>query len=118
MIIYVWKMIYGMALMITELNGSPLEVDTSTRRGLLCRIPPRNYRAHARVWNGIERSLVVHASRLFNAIPRQLRETPSMESFKRELDRFLAAVPDKPSLPHYYQPTQNNSVLEQMRHMR
>ena len=41
-----------------------------------------------------------------------------MESLTKGLDRFLAAVHDKPSLPHYYQPAQNNSVLEQMRHMR
>ena len=64
MIIHVWKMIYGMAPMISELNGSPLRLDMSLRRGLLCRIPPLNYRAYARVRNGIERSLVVHGSRL------------------------------------------------------
>ena len=41
---------------------------------------------------------------MFNCIPAQLRSCEgTVESFKNNLDKFLAGVPDKPLLLLYYQ---------------
>ena len=114
MIIYVWKMISGFAPMITDLAGEGLEVVQNPKRGRLIEVPPSNYRARANVKNSIKRSIMVHGARLFNKMPAELREVVTLKRFKRELDRFLLSVPDKPSLPHYYQLAIGSSIVEQM----
>ena len=59
--------------------------------------------------------ICVNISKLFNALPFDLRNYDgSAEAFKSRLDKFLAEVPDKPSLPAYHQPATNNSIIEQL----
>ena len=42
-------------------------------------------------WDGV---------RLYNSLPRRLREwSGTKESFKANLDKFLAYIPDQPELP-------------------
>ena len=111
-------MIQGLVPMITELNGTGLEVVSGGRGGVCCRVPPLNYRARAKVKNSIEGSLKVHGSRLFNCLPQKLKELASLERFKAGLDIFLARIPDRPCLPHYYQPACSNSIIDQLKYSR
>ena len=48
-------------------------------------------------------SLSVHDARLFNALPKSLRELADvkLDSFKHALDKYLKCVPDEPQLSGY-----------------
>ena len=50
-----------------------------------------------------ENSIIVLAPRLYNSLPKYLRDTVSVKSekFKFELDKFLELIPDEPKLPNY-----------------
>ena len=62
-----------------------------------------------------ESSSSVHGPRLYNCLPRDLRDRVcALDGFKRGLDGFLATIPDKPSLPHYYQIATGNGFVEQL----
>ena len=55
------------------------------------------------------------ASRLFNALPRHIRNLPdntTPELLKRKLDKFLVSVPDEPRLPGYL--PSNSSVSNKL----
>ena len=50
-----------------------------------------------------ERMISINGSRLYNCLPRIIREFEgSLEGFKCLLDSFLKIVPDRPCLPGYY----------------
>ena len=62
---------------------------------------------------------MVHGPRLFNVIPKDLREnTGEPERSKSRLNTFLVTVLDKPALPHYAQSATGNSLLEQLAQQR
>ena len=48
---------------------------------------------------------------IYNMLPANIKEARSLDSFKHQLDRFLAEIPDLPSLPGYSF-MNNNSLLE------
>ena len=117
-IVYVWKIINNLA---PNLSNEHMAIYTrnSERRGLMCRIPAVNTAAVARVQTLKEDSFIVHGPRLFNAIPRELREfSGTLYTFKVKLDRYLKSVPDKPALPHYVQSAAGNGLLEQLAQQR
>ena len=75
-----------------------------------------------------ESSFQVHGGKLFNALPKELRDAKftSVEEFKAELDAFLANVPDQPNVPGvHYTPVAcdllsgkpSNSIIDQIRHI-
>ena len=95
-IIYTWKIIEGLAPNL--LGNDPIElVEYSQRRGRFCRVPSLNTRATAHMRTLKENSFSVNGPRLFNMMPRGLRDhVTSLCSFKRKLDNFLATVVDDP----------------------
>ena len=114
MIIYVWKVINGLS---PNLDGRDRIVTyQSGRRGVLCRIPAVTSAARARLATIREASFAITGPRLFNSVPAELRDhSGEVESFKRQLDKFLSTVRDHPPLPGYYQPAASNSIIEQLR---
>ena len=79
---------------------------------------PNNIPRHApaRVRQARERSLGVHGARLFNLLPRSLRNEDSRDFslFKNHLDIFLAMVPDQPTTPGMVRAAISNSLLDQV----
>ena len=61
------------------------------------------------IYNSPDRKMM----RLFNAIPGKIRdiEGEKTEYFKRELDRWLNEVPDKPEMDDYRARTNSNSIV-------
>ena len=113
MVIYVWKMINKMVPNLE--NEDEIRTTYSSRRGKLC-IIPRLARTRRSLQTLKETSLAVHGPRIYNCLPQQLREhTGTLLSFKTGLDKFLRTIPDRPSLPHYYQMSDGNSLLHQTR---
>ena len=52
---------------------------------------------------------------LYNALPAELRNFDgSVDTFKRNLDKFLAKIVDKPCISGYQQPASSNSILTQL----
>ena len=118
LIIYVWKMIRGLVPNFEEAGSIKLQTE-SGRRGKLCEIPRRIPGSAHRVETLRENSLVVLGPRLFNCLPRDARDWEgSLETFKEKVDTFLTTVPDKPTLPHYYQSAATNSIIHQLEQLR
>ena len=112
-VIYVWKIIQGC---VPNLEGGDRITTRNTgRRGRLCRVPPLSSQTRGRIQTLRDDSFAVLGPRLFNCLPRELRAyEDDLDCFKAQLDSFLATVPDKPTLPHYYQAASTNSLLSQV----
>ena len=76
-----------------------------------------------------ENSFQVHAPKLFNSLPKQVRNKSkcSVDDFKAVLDDFLASVPDEPNVSgteytpgacDLYSARPSNSVIDQIRKMK
>ena len=62
---------------------------------------------------------MTRGSRLFNCMQPDLRAmNTSLQSFKRKLDSVLMSIPESPLLPHCYQVSRSNSIVEQIGHTR
>ena len=113
-ILYIFKIIQGITPNF-QTEKFKIKVQHSPRRGRSCVIPSVNTRSLASVATKVEGSFAIRGPKLFNALPFDLRNYDgSAEAFKSRLDKFLAEVPDKPSLPAYHQPATNNSIIEQL----
>jgi hypothetical protein len=53
-------------------------------------------------------------AKLFNILPKQLKEAQTKESFKRKLDKMLARLPDRPPIPGYVRQN-DNSIWDWLR---
>ena len=63
-----------------------------------------------------ESLLKVKGAKLFNIIPRALRDISagSPEQFKVKLDEWLSTVPDQPTIPDRPRAAKTNSLLDQV----
>ena len=67
-----------------------------------------------------ENAITVFEPRLYNSLPKYLREIESVETekLKFELDKFLELIPDEPKMPSYVTASGSNSILDQLTHLR
>ena len=109
-IIYIWKMLENR---VPNIGVASFD---SLRNGRTCNIPPLKRDASQRIQSLRESSLSVHGARLFNSLPRCLRDMSgqSIDVFKRNLDNFLRLIPDEPLIPGYtgMRSTDSNSLLD------
>ena len=91
-IIYSWKILEGQA------PNCGLEVLQTERRGRELKIPPLKGKTSVRSLR--EQSFQVNGPRLFNSIPKEVRNMTkvSVEEFKVKLDKFLEKIPDQPNV--------------------
>ena len=94
-ILYVWKIIEGFS------PNCGLEVMNSSRRGRKVKVPAM--KGTGSIKSLREYSFQVHGPRLFNSLPRSIRELTRMniEDFKSKLDKHLTSLPDEPKGPSY-----------------
>ena len=59
-------------------------------------------------------------SRLYNSLPKYLRdiESAKTEKFKLELDKFLELIVDEPKMPNYVTAAGSNCILYQLTYPR
>ena len=101
-IIYTYKIIEGLA---PNLSANKLQVLFSERRGRMCKVPSLSgYQCPSAVRNAREASLAVRGPKLFNILPKSIRNVTgvSVNTFKRKLDHFLSQLPDQPTVDGYY----------------
>ena len=66
-----------------------------------------------------EASLQVKGAKLFNRLPRVLRDTLSgtPDMFKASLDSWLARIPDQPTISSRQRAAPTNSLLDQIQYI-
>lgn len=108
-IIYCWKIINGL---VPNFNNK-IGTRTSDRRGRLCVIPSIVKSATHRVKSLRDRTFLVRGMKLFNAIPKELRDPDltNQMKFKNELDKFLKTLPDRPLVRGYHNTENSNSLI-------
>ena len=98
------------------LPGAEIKWQWSDRRGRLA--VPANIpsAAPSNVKKARERFLNVHGARLFNLLPKSLRNENSADFplFKNHLDIFLARIPDQPTMAGLARAAMTNSLLDQV----
>ena len=82
-------------------------------------LAPLCNKAPASVKNARESSLQVRGAKLFNCIPRELRDmfTGTPEMFKAGLDEWLSTIPDQPTVPGRQRAAASNSLLDQVQNI-
>ena len=117
-IIYLYKVISNI---VPNFNSDKFEDKTinSDRRGRMCVLPGLNQSAPTRLKTIIDSSFAVRGVKLFNILPKKLRNFDgSPDSFKRLLDAFLSKVWDQPWTPSYHQSVVSNSLIDQVAQMK
>ena len=66
-----------------------------------------------------ESSLQVRGAKLFNTIPRDLRDTVTgtTDQFKAKLDEWLSNIPDQPSIHGRLRAAATNSLMDQAQYI-
>jgi len=104
-IIYVWKILEQQVPNISCEGNSgiqKLRMD-NTRNGRTCQLPTQINSASAKTRHLREGSFTHHGSKLFNALPKDLRNLTncSLPIFKSRLDKYLQQIDDKPLVRGY-----------------
>ena len=113
-ILYIYKILIG-----NTSNNLNVQFNIHKRRGRLCHIKRIHPRAPTRIKTLKENAFALRGPRLFNALPRHLRDsTDHLDGFKTQLDKFLRTIPDQPKLPHYHLSAASNSIIDQLAQQR
>ena len=112
-VIFIWKCSVGLV------DGYSLTFSENPRRGRLCIVRNVNKTAPSKVKKASEASLAVRGARIFNLLPRDVRDTvlsttKSVIPFKSKLDNFLSSIPDQPTVQNRRRPASTNSLLDQI----
>ena len=99
-ILYVWKILQNIVPNVGE-NG--IKSRSSIRHGRFCLVPKPISTASAEVQQLKEGSFCVNGVKLFNSLPKSLRNLKDVDlsTFKQKLDKFLSTVADEPQCPGY-----------------
>ena len=127
MIIYVWRILEGQVPNICDNERGSIRLkqnqrlsdDEEDRLGRKCDIPSIITNSTTHVQNLREASLSVRGQKLFNILPKHLRDIKdcTKETFKSALDRFLSTIPDEPHIQGYVQMrrAESNSLLHMIK---
>ena len=96
-IIYAWKILENL---VPNINDG-VKSKQHPRLGRKCIIPPQ--KKSTSLDKIQDSSFTMHALKLFNALPRNIRDMTNvpLDKFKKALDLHLRKIPDEPQLPHY-----------------
>ena len=109
-LIFIWKVSQGLV------GGYSLPFQYSERRGATVLVPPMAIGCPASVRKAKEASLKVKGARLYNLLPKELRDMKgvSVNTFKTGLDSWLSAFPDQPTIPSRQRAALTNSLIDQV----
>ena len=112
-IIFLWKVSQELV------KGYQTTFVQHDRRGQLMQLAPLCNTAPAAVKRARESSLQVRGAKLFNCIPRDLRDTNTgtPDQFKARLDKWLSSIPDQPTIPDRQRAAASNSLLDQVHYI-
>ena len=107
-IIYIWKILESMVPNLSQ----PIPYHFFDRRGRLCY---SDHVSSGRIGTLSYNSFRWRATRLFNCLPRHVRNMTSCSTviYKKKLDLFLFNLDDKPCTPHFHNSVVNLTKLRQ-----
>ena len=112
--LYTWKILEGLVPNISVVTG--INAVWHPRRGRECKVPRVSTKSSERVQNIRRASFVIHGPRIFNSLPKYVRNTSKcdLNTFKSKLDYFPRQVPDQPLIPNYTAQRQccTNSLID------
>ena len=117
-ITYVWKITHHMVTNIYGTIGHTIKTRKHPRHGTQCII---QYPTNGNTAQSLqENALTVFGPRLYNSLPKYLRdiESDKTEKIKFELNKFLDTIPDQPKMPNYVTASGSNGILDQLTHLR
>ena len=98
-------------------NGEIVQVNNE-RQGRKCHTRKNILNSLQRICKLRDGSFSTNAVKLLDALPKKLRNTTgcSVDNFKKELDNFLASVPDEPQITGMtmYRRAASNSIVDMM----
>ena len=120
-IIYVWNILEHHVPNFTHYdNGTEnggIKSYYHIRHGRKCSIRLVERGPYRSIING---SLSIQGARLFNSLPRYIRNLSgcSKEHFKRNLDKFLATIPDEPQIKSHvgFRCTDSNNLVDMIKY--
>ena len=103
MIIYIWRILEGQVPNISDSDRGVIKPKISHRLGRKCDIPCIKTNCTKQTQNLREASLCVRGQKLFNTLPKHLRDMKGCteETFKNALDKYLSTVTDEPHIQGY-----------------
>ena len=109
-IIFVWKIAQQLV------QGYNMDFVHNPRRGRLALVHQASPQTSTpAVKKARDASLQVKGSKLFNLIPKELRDmSGTVLQFKGRLDKWLSSVPDQPTVNGRQRVAQTNSLLDQV----
>ena len=109
-IIFLWKVAEQLV------GGYTVDFVHNPRRGRVAVVhPSAPHLASSAVKRAREASLHVKGARLFNLIPKELRDMAgTVEQFKAGLDNWLVTIPDQPTISGRQRAAVTNSLLDQV----
>ena len=96
MILHLWKILNGI-----NPNTVNMDFKLHSRSGSIKATIKPLPRIRGRILTSFEQSFTIKAAKLWNVLPAKLTNVTSLDLFRRELDKCLKEVPDKPPLPGY-----------------
>ena len=82
----------------TAPNDPKINFTTSDRRGVLAVVPTLSRTAKPRIQSMYDSSFAVLAPRLWNSLPKKIRQEETFGKFKTALTRYCLAIPDEPPI--------------------
>ena len=117
MVIYVWSILEGIVPNFNENQKGSIQRKEHVRHGRKCVVPIIKRSAYTSIINA---SFRVHGAKLFNAMPRCIRNLTgcTKDVLKTELDKVLLRIPDEPQIRRYtaYRRADSNSILDMINH--
>ena len=119
-ITYTWKALEG----LVPDCGIRTKNNPESRNGRECEVPSIVKKSSARVKSLREKSLQVHGPKLFNCLPKSIRNITKcdVDTFKEKLDLYISVIPDQPAIGGLIPATTNqhtlkpsNSLIDQVR---
>ena len=93
-------------------NSTDMCFVDSHRSGPRAVVPRYSYEAQRSILSLYEQSFAVLGARLWNTLPRSVKEAPTLYQFKSQLGSFLSTIPDTPPISGYPAQANSNSILE------
>ena len=103
-IIHLYKIINNLAP-----NDIQINFHQNERLGLMCNVPSLSRTSKSKHQKLYDQSFHVTAAKLWNKIPKNIKEKPSLDSFKVALTKFLMSFPDQPPI---HGVSSQNSLLD------
>jgi hypothetical protein len=94
-------------------NNLQLEFYETSRHGPMCKrrkLVAKSARVNSLRCNSFSNV----GAKLFNILPKQLKDSQTKDSFKRKLDKMLSKLPDRPPIPGYARQN-DNSIWDWLR---